>query len=96
MQAVGVAGDVRVRVRRVLRVFFAIKQTIGLRVDEDEEAPGLDISSHGMYGYPESFIPPEEYPGGPDSVGVPPQTAKPTPVGATAMTSDQPASRPTL
>ena len=52
-------------------VFFLIKKTIGLRVDETEEVAGLDISSHGMYGYPETFIPPEEYPGGPRSVGVP-------------------------
>lgn len=43
--------------------FAAIKATIGLRVDEDEELAGLDISSHGMYGYPEAFIPQEEYPG---------------------------------
>jgi len=44
-------------------VFAAIKATIGLRVSEDEELAGLDISTHGMYGYPESFIPREEYPG---------------------------------
>ena len=44
--------------------FWAIKKTIGLRVSEDEEDAGLDISEHGMYGYPEQFIPPEEYPGG--------------------------------
>ena len=49
--------------------FFLIKKTIGLRVDEEEEVAGLDISSHGMYGYPEPFIPPEEWPGGPASVG---------------------------
>ena len=96
VQAVGVLATFAFVFAASYVVFFAIKQTIGLRVDEDEELSGLDISSHGMYGYPESFIPPEEYPGGPDSVGVPPQTAKPTPVGATAMTSDQPASRPTL
>ena len=28
------------------------------------EIAGLDISSHGMYGYPEAFIPQEEYPVG--------------------------------
>ena len=39
-----------------LVVFLAIKYTIGLRVSEDEEAAGLDISEHGMYGYPEQFI----------------------------------------
>ena len=44
-------------------MFAAIKATIGLRVSEEEELAGLDISTHGMYGYPESFIPREEYPG---------------------------------
>jgi ammonium transporter, Amt family len=43
-------------------IFAAIKATIGLRVSEDEELAGLDISTHGMYGYPEAFIPREEYP----------------------------------
>lgn len=42
--------------------FRAIRATIGLRVSEAEELAGLDISSHGMYGYPEAFIPQEEYP----------------------------------
>lgn len=39
-----------------LIVFLAIKYTVGLRVSEDEETAGLDISEHGMYGYPEQFI----------------------------------------
>ena len=39
-----------------LIVFLAIKYTVGLRVSEDEELAGLDISEHGMYGYPEQFI----------------------------------------
>jgi Amt family ammonium transporter len=33
-------------------VFSALKATIGLRVDEDEEVEGLDIPEHGMSGYP--------------------------------------------
>ena len=37
--------------------FALIKATIGLRVSEDEEDAGLDIVEHGMYGYPEQFIP---------------------------------------
>jgi Amt family ammonium transporter len=48
--------------------FWAIKKTYGLRVSEAEEDAGLDISEHGMYGYPEQFIPPAEligYSGGP-------------------------------
>ncbi len=35
-----------------LAVFGAIKATLGLRVDEEEEVEGLDIPEHGMAGYP--------------------------------------------
>jgi ammonium transporter, Amt family len=37
--------------------FWLIKRTIGLRVSVAEELEGLDISEHGMWGYPESFMP---------------------------------------
>jgi Amt family ammonium transporter len=37
--------------------FLLIKKTYGLRVSAEEEEAGLDISEHGMYGYPEQFIP---------------------------------------
>ena len=37
-----------------------IKKTYGLRVSAEEEDAGLDISEHGMYGYPEQFIPAPE------------------------------------
>jgi Amt family ammonium transporter len=40
--------------------FWVIKKTYGLRVTEEEEHAGLDISEHGMYGYPEQFIPEPE------------------------------------
>src|SRR3954453_12231437 len=40
--------------------FFAIKKTYGMRVSAEEEDAGLDISEHGMYGYPEQFIPAPE------------------------------------
>ena len=32
-------------------IFFVIKMTIGLRVDEEEELRGLDIGEHGMEAY---------------------------------------------
>jgi Amt family ammonium transporter len=54
--------------------FLIISKTYGLRVTEEEEDAGLDISEHGMYGYPEAFIPPAEligYGGGP-TASVPP------------------------
>jgi Amt family ammonium transporter len=53
----------------------AIKATIGLRVAEEHEDAGLDISEHGMYGYPEQFIPAAEligYGGGPATKVSPP------------------------
>ena len=40
--------------------FWIIKKTYGLRVTAEEENAGLDISEHGMYGYPEQFIPAAE------------------------------------
>jgi Amt family ammonium transporter len=40
--------------------FWIIKKTYGLRVTEEQELAGLDISEHGMYGYPEQFIPAPE------------------------------------
>jgi Amt family ammonium transporter len=43
--------------------FWSIKKVYGLRVTPEEEDAGLDISEHGMYGYPEQFIPQPEYPG---------------------------------
>jgi Amt family ammonium transporter len=38
-------------------VFWLIKKTVGLRVSPREEMEGLDITEHGMWGYPESFMP---------------------------------------
>ena len=37
--------------------FWVIKKTVGLRVSERHELDGLDISEHGMWGYPEQFMP---------------------------------------
>ena len=41
-------------------ILFAIKKVSGIRVSEEEEIMGLDISEHGTYGYPEAFLPNEE------------------------------------
>jgi Amt family ammonium transporter len=37
-------------------IFYLIKVTIGLRVSEEEELAGLDITEHGMHAYPPSMI----------------------------------------
>jgi Amt family ammonium transporter len=68
--------------------FALIKATIGLRVSEEEEDAGLDISSHGMYGYPEQFIPQPEYSTGlPGSLGAPVGAPAPSPAQMTATES---------
>ena len=74
VQAVGVVAAFALVFVLSYATFAAIKATIGLRVSEQEELAGLDISSHGMYGYPEQFIPQEEYPVGafePNVAGTP-------------------------
>jgi ammonium transporter, Amt family len=60
--------------------FWAIKRTYGMRVSEDEEDAGLDISEHGMYGYPEQFIPAPELVGYGATPSIP--AAVPAVVGA--------------
>jgi Amt family ammonium transporter len=61
-------------------VFWAIKSTIGLRVSPEQEEAGLDIVEHGMFGYPEQFIPaPEASPTGAPSPLAPPPLRAPTP-----------------
>jgi Amt family ammonium transporter len=61
--------------------FWLIKQTYGLRVSLEEEEAGLDISEHGMYGYPEQFIPAPELVG----YGAVPAASR-APTGATIAT----------
>jgi len=68
--------------------FAIIKATIGLRVSEEEEEAGLDISSHGMYGYPEQFIPQPEYSTGlPGTLGSPSGAPAAAPAQMTATES---------
>jgi len=66
-------------------VFFLIKHTIGLRVSAEEEDAGLDISEHGMYGYPEQFIPQPEYSTGLQLGGAPAPAPAPAPAAAVSQ-----------
>jgi ammonium transporter, Amt family len=79
-QALGVAVVFAFVFTLSFATFWAIKKLYGLRVTAEEEDAGLDISEHGMYGYPEQFIP------APELVGY-----VPAPAGASA----RPAPRPT-
>jgi len=38
-------------------VLWVMKKIWGIRVEEETETAGLDVSEHGMWGYPEFYIP---------------------------------------
>jgi Amt family ammonium transporter len=38
-------------------VLWAMKKTFGIRSEPEDETAGLDVSEHGMWGYPEFYIP---------------------------------------
>src|SRR5215207_3055431 len=59
-QALGVVVVFALVLGLCLATWYAISKTIGLRVSAEAEMAGLDISEHGMYGYPEQFIPDAE------------------------------------
>jgi len=72
-----------------IATFAAIKATIGLRVPVEEEDAGLDISSHGMYGYPEQFIPQPEYSTGmPSTIGSGAAVPSPAPAVSQMTTNE--------
>jgi ammonium transporter, Amt family len=87
VQFYGVAATIGFTFTASAIVFLAIKYTVGLRVSEEEELRGLDISEHGMFGYPERFI---DVPNAePEDVPAP---HAPAPAGATTATNPATAS----
>jgi ammonium transporter, Amt family len=68
--------------------FAIIKATMGLRVTEEQEDAGLDIAEHGMYGYPEQFIPSAELEG---YGAVPSRTGSPVPTYTNKVEEEVPA-----
>jgi Amt family ammonium transporter len=57
VQALGVVAAFATVFTVSFGVFYAIRAVYGLRVTEEEERRGLDIVEHGMWGYPEQFMP---------------------------------------
>jgi ammonium transporter, Amt family len=57
VQGLGVAAAFTAVFSISFLAFFVIKATYGLRVRPEEERYGLDIVEHGMWGYPEQFMP---------------------------------------
>ena len=56
IQAVGVLAYGAIAFPAALLIFFALKQTVGLRVSAEEETMGLDIGEHGMEAYAGSMV----------------------------------------
>src|SRR4051794_5298693 len=57
VQALGIAAAFTSVFVVSFAVFWVIKRSHGLRVSVEEERRGLDIVEHGMWGYPEQFMP---------------------------------------
>lgn len=55
VQIIGVVGTMIFVVLLSLIILGGMKKIMGLRVTEEEEVMGLDLSEHGMYGYPEQM-----------------------------------------
>lgn len=55
VQALGVIGTFAFVFVLSYGILLAMKYFMGLRVTEEEEMMGLDISEHGTYGYPEQM-----------------------------------------
>ena len=82
-QALGVVSAFAAVFAVSFLVFFVIKATYGLRVRPEEERYGLDLVEHGMWGYPEQFMP---VPGSEYHPPAPPAQRprpRPVPVGLT-------------
>jgi Amt family ammonium transporter len=56
-QAIAVASSFGAVFVLSFAAFWAIDKIVGLRVSPEEELEGLDVSEHGMWGYPEAFMP---------------------------------------
>ena len=68
---------------------WAFRALWGIRVDPEVETAGLDVSEHGMWGYPEFYIPvPGGY--GTESHGHLGLSHAPRPAAATPRSSPQP------
>jgi Amt family ammonium transporter len=89
VQALGVAAAFGSVFVVSFMVFFLIKATYGLRVKPEEERYGLDLVEHGMWGYPEQFMP---VPGSEYHPPAPPgqrPTPRPVPIGLSARGAEE-------
>jgi Amt family ammonium transporter len=56
-QALGLAAVGAFTFGASFLILWVMKLTVGIRTEPEVEAAGLDVSEHGMWGYPEFYIP---------------------------------------
>ncbi|MBM3676273.1 MAG: ammonium transporter [Actinobacteria bacterium] len=56
-QALGLAAVGAFTFGASFLILWVMKATVGIRTEPEVEAAGLDVSEHGMWGYPEFYIP---------------------------------------
>ena len=88
VQALGVGAVLLWVVGASAVVFGIIKATVGLRVSEEEEIEGLDVTEHGMWGYPEVALGPTTGVATPDSIASARAGMAPTPAVAPRSVPD--------
>jgi hypothetical protein len=57
VQALGLASVGAFTFTASFLVLWLMKRTFGIRTEPEVETMGLDVSEHGMWGYPEFYIP---------------------------------------
>ena len=57
VQALGLAAVGAFTFTASFAVLWLFKVTVGIRTEPEVETAGLDVSEHGMWGYPEFYIP---------------------------------------
>jgi Amt family ammonium transporter len=57
VQALGVVAVGAFSFTSSFAVLFAMHKLWGIRVEAEVESVGLDVHEHGMWGYPEFYIP---------------------------------------
>jgi ammonium transporter, Amt family len=57
VQALGLAAVGAFTFSASFAVLWLFKVTVGIRAEPEVETAGLDVSEHGMWGYPEFYIP---------------------------------------
>jgi Amt family ammonium transporter len=57
VQALGLAAVGAFTFGASFLILWTMKRTVGIRSEPETETAGLDVSEHGMWGYPEFYIP---------------------------------------